>query len=126
MENTEHQKRSKGGRPKKEVKQDQLLAVMCTKAERFIITHHAKTINLTVSEYLRTLGLNSKIDRKIKTLPPQVLSFTATLNHLAANMNQVAKKQNSNEELNVFDRAELQVLSNHIKQLAANIKNYLR
>lgn len=42
MENTEQRKKGRVGRPKKEVKQDQLLAVMCSKAERF--THSSKAV----------------------------------------------------------------------------------
>lgn len=53
------------------------------------------------------------------------LQFTATLNHLAANMNQVAKKRNQEETFNAIERAELNDLSNDIKNLAQQIKSYL-
>jgi len=52
---------------------------------------------LTVSEYLRNLGLGSKIDRRQKVLPKEVLAFTGTMNHIAANLNQIAKKRNGIE-----------------------------
>ena len=48
-----------------------------------------------MSEYLRELGLKGQAEREIKILSKEVLLFTATLNHLAANMNQVAKKETS-------------------------------
>jgi hypothetical protein len=58
-----------------------------------VITHYAKLANQSESEFLRNLGLNGKIDIQKKALPKEVLLFTATLNHLAANVNQIAKKE---------------------------------
>ena len=117
--------RKRGGRPKQAVCRDQQLAVMCTRAERKIIEDKAKAVSISNSEFLRTLGLKGQVDRKIKVLPREILLFTATLNHLAANINQVAKKRNSLDELNAIERAELNYLSGQIKQLAKDIKNYL-
>src|SRR5664280_124167 len=101
----------KGGRPKQAVCRNQQLAVMCTLIERTIIEHKAKTSGMSTSEFLRTLAFKGQVDRKIKTLPKEVLLFTATLNHLAANMNQVAKKRNGADELNAIERAGLSVSS---------------
>lgn len=117
---------NKGGRPKKLIKMDQQLALMCTIIERKIIEHKAKLAGLCTSEYCRQLALNSQFDRKIKVLPKEVLLFTATLNHLAANINQIAKKRNQNDDLNAIERAELNVLSSDIKALAEAIKTYLK
>lgn len=119
-------KKNKGGRPKKSVKRDQQLAVMCTMLERKLIETKARSFNVSMSEFLRTLALEGQIDRKIKMIPKEVLLFTATLNHLAANMNQVAKKRNQNDELNAIERAGLMVMSAEIKKLADDIKNYLK
>jgi hypothetical protein len=85
-------RKNKGGRPQKQIKRDKQLAVMCTTIERFIIANKAKSVNLTISEFLRMLALKGQVDRKIKTLPKEVLLFKAVLNHLAANINQIAKK----------------------------------
>jgi len=117
--------RKKGGRPKKPVCRDQQLAVMCTSYEREIIEDKAKKCRMSNSEFLRTLGLKGQVGIQIKTLPKEILLFTATLNHLAANMNQVAKKRNKNDELNAIERAELTILSSHIKRLSEDIKKYL-
>jgi hypothetical protein len=116
----------KGGRPKKGIRRDQLLAVKCTLIERKVIETKAKSVLLSVSEYLRALGLNGKIDRHQKILPKEVLAVTATLNHMAANLNQIARKRNGIDELNALERAELQYLSGQFKQLASDIKNYLK
>lgn len=60
------------------------------------------------------------------TLPKEILQFTGTLNHLAANLNQIAKKRNQLDELNALERAQLQQLSTMVKQLAMDIKNHLK
>ena len=103
-----------------------MLGLKCTATERFIIEAKAKTAMLSVSEFLRTLALKGQVDRKQKVLPKEVLFLTAMLNHVAANLNQVAKKRNSNDELNALERAELQYLSGQFKQLAKDIKDYLK
>lgn len=118
--------KNKGGRPKKDIRRDQQLAVMCTSAERKLIEEKAKLSNVSISEFLRTLAVEGQIGRRIRALPKEILLFTATLNHLAANMNQVAKKRNQHDELNATERDSLQGLSTEIKTLAETIKNYLR
>ncbi|MBI2283705.1 MAG: hypothetical protein HYU71_08355 [Bacteroidetes bacterium] len=44
----------KVGRPKKQLKKDQRLTVVCTESERFYISKWAKEKGLTVSDYLRS------------------------------------------------------------------------
>jgi hypothetical protein len=126
MESVSENKKNKGGRPKLAVRRTEQLAVMCNKMERLVIAHHAKSVNQTLSEFLRNLGLHRKIDIEKKVLPKEVLLLTATLNHAAANLNQIAKKRNQNDELNLIERAELLHLSNTLKQLASDIKTYLK
>ncbi len=125
MEEQNESKKSRGGRPQKEVKRDQLMAIKCTLYERKIIESKAKKVNLTVSEYLREVGLTAKIDYRNKALPKEILSFTGVLNHMAANLNQIAKKRNSNDELSPLERAELKVQSSQVKDLAVKIKNLI-
>ncbi len=119
-------KRNKGGRPIKPVKRNQLLGVKCSILEKKTIQIKAKYTGLTVSEFLRNLGLTCKVDRPKKIIPKEILQFTGTLNHLAANLNQIAKKRNQIDELNALERAQLQQLSNMVKQLALDIKNHLK
>jgi len=126
MKEGEERVKPKGGRPAKDLKRSQLLGVKCTKLERLTIQIKAKSVRMSISEYLRAMGLNGKIDMRKKSLPKEVLALTATLNHMAANLNQVAKKRNSLDELNALERAELQFLSGQFKQLAKDIKNYLQ
>ncbi|WP_127125412.1 plasmid mobilization protein [Pseudoflavitalea rhizosphaerae] len=126
MEQQQLQIKNKGGRPKKAIKKDQLMAIKCTLEERRLIEGRAKIANITVSEYLREIGLTGKIDRREKALPKEILDFTAMLNHLAANLNQIAKKRNGVEELSAMERATLSVQSKQLKELALQIKNYLQ
>ena len=117
---------NKGGRPRKAIRMDQQLAVMCTLVERKLIEHKAKKSSCSTSEFLRNLALKGQAVRKTKVLAKEVLLFTATLNHLAASLNQIAKKRNRFEELDAIERAELNALSQQVKQLATNIKIYLQ
>lgn len=126
MEEQRTTPRNKGGRPKKAIKKDQILAVKCSLFERRAIEARAKSTRLTISEYLREMALTGKIDSREKALPKEVLAMTGTINHMAANLNQIAKKRNSGEELNALERASLKVQSEELKGIAAQIKTYLQ
>jgi hypothetical protein len=126
MEVVKQLARNKGGRPKKDIKKDQLLNLKCTLIERKIIQGKAKQANLSVSEYLREMGLTGKIDRREKSLPKEILQLIGIINHLVANLNQIAKKRNGVDELNALERVQLKVQSDQLKQLAIDIKSYLK
>jgi hypothetical protein len=126
MEDKKDRAKRKGGRPGKLVKRNKLLGVKCTSVEAFLIRSKAQKLRSTVSEYLRELALHRKIDMQKRSLPKEVLELVGTLNHMAANLNQIAKKRNSFDELNALERAELQYLSGQFKQLARDLKNYLQ
>ena len=113
---------NKGGRPKKSEHLDQKITVMCTRFDLIAIRFYAKELHITVSEYLRDSGLKRQVGRQAKVLPKEVLQLIGTLNHMAANLNQVAYKRNRGDELNALERAELMVLSGQIKELAKTIK----
>lgn len=117
--------RNKGGRPKKAIKQKEFIGVKCSLIEKIMLKQKAKIVGVTLSEYLRQTGLNGQAVSKTKAFPKEILHFTGTLNHLAANLNQVAKKRNGIDELNALERADLNVLSQQVKQLAINIKQLL-
>lgn len=126
MEGTKTYIRNKGGRPRKAIKKDQLLGVKCTLPDRGAIEANAKLANLSVSEYLLKMALTGKIDRREKVFPKEILQLTGTLNHLAANINQIAKKRNGKDELNALERFDLQAQSDQLKELAQQIKNHLK
>lgn len=122
---TDHIK-NKGGRPPKAVKKDQLLGVKCTLIERRAIEAKARSVGLSVSEYLCKMGLTGKIDARQKALPKEVLRYFGDLNHTAANINQIAKKRNQFDELNALDRATLKELVAFIKEMVQVTKLYLQ
>lgn len=126
MEQQKDRSKKKGGRPAKDIRRSQLLGTKCTPVERNMIEEKAQAAGYTVSEYLRRMALTGKIDRCQKALPAAVLQLTATLNHVAANLNQIARKRNSMDELNAIERAELGQLSEALKRLAQDIKNHLK
>jgi hypothetical protein len=118
--------KNKGGRPVKAVKQNHFIGVKCSQIEKTLMREKAKILGLTLSEYLRETGLKGQAVSKIKTLPVEVLQLTGTLNHLAAKLNQIAKKRNGIEQLDALERAGLEVQSRDLKRLADAIKNYLK
>ena len=132
MENAENEIRKdivrnyKGGRPKKEIKQNEFIGVKCSVHEKNLLKQKAETTGLSLSEFLRETALRGQAVRQIKALPQEVLQLTARLNHLAANINQIAKQCNTYNQLTAKERIELQVLSIQIKQLATDIKIYLK
>lgn len=126
MEQSKGFTKSKGGRPEKVVKRDKPLGVKCTTVEAFLIKAKAEKVQLTVSEYLREQGLNGKVDMRRKVFPKEVLHAIASLSHLAANLNQIAKKRNSQDELNALERAELQYAVTQLKQFIKDCKQYFQ
>ena len=116
---------NKGGRPKVKSKRDQQLAVMCTLEERKLIEEKAKESNSPVSVWLRSLALQGQTGSSKKPIPKEVLLLTATLNHLAANINQLTKKHNQYDLFTDTEINQLQQLITDIKQLATAIKNSL-
>lgn len=121
-----NKRKNRGGRPEKPIKRNQQLAVMCTTLERKVIESKARAANVSISEFLRTPAMEGQVDRKIKVLPKEVLLFTATLNHLAANINQIAKKRNQNNPLSAPEWEDLRMLVGSIKTLVTDIKKFLQ
>ena len=120
------QKRRKGGRPKKPVKKDQLLGVKCTLLERRFVQHKAEAAKLSVSEYLLKMGLDGKITVREKHLPIEVLKLLTGLSSLGNNLNQIARKRNSGDEINALERAELQQMETEIMRIIGEIKPCLK
>jgi hypothetical protein len=127
MKQMNEQAKNKGGRPAKSIKRNQVLTLKCASYEQARISANAKKAGLSVSEFLREMGLNGQVVTTEKVLPGEVLELTGTLNHMAANLNQIAKKRNSVvEELNAAERAGLEILSREVKEIARCIKSYLQ
>lgn len=117
--------KNKGGRPKQAIKKREHLAVMCSLVERKVIENKAQRASMTVSEYLRELGLHGKVKQRLRSLPREVLEFKGRLNHIAANLNQIARKRNRNEDLDVMDRALLNQQTRELKSITDQIDGYI-
>jgi hypothetical protein len=124
METIKKHKNSKGGRPAKEIKRNKTITVHCSAFEQRLLKEKAKEAGISVSEYLREIGLIGKIDRRKIEFPKDALLLKGTLNHIAANLNQIAKKRNSGEDLGVYRRAQLDELCEQLHTLSITIRNY--
>jgi hypothetical protein len=126
MESPEKISGNKGGRPAKAVKKSRTLTFKCSAYERMIIQAKAKKAKRTTSEYLREIALTGKVETREKLFPREVLDLTGTLNHMAASLNQIAKKRNiGTDELTAMDRLALKWQSDELKELAVTIKTFI-
>ena len=114
---------NKGGRPKVAYKKSEALSVMCNPLEKKIIQANARNVGKTVSVFLRDLGLHNRAVSRMRALPRSVLQLTGTLNHIAANINQLAKKRNQGNDLNGMERALLNQEIRSLQTLVKDIKN---
>ena len=115
----------KGGRPKVAHKRREALSVMCDLLEKKIIQANARNAGRSVSVFLRDLGLHGRVNMKVKSLPKPVLQLIGTLNHTAANLNQIAKKRNRGEELDPVERALLNQEVRGVQNIVQEIKKYV-
>jgi hypothetical protein len=113
-----------GGRPKVQHKKSEALSVMCNLLEKKIIQANARNIGKTVSVFLRDLGLNNRTAVRLRTLPRSVLQLTGTLNHIAANINQLAKKRNQGNDFNGMERALLNQEIRSLQTLVKDIRSF--
>ncbi len=116
---------NKGGRPKVPHKRRTAVSVMCTLIEKRIIEANAKRVGMNPSVFLRNLGLNTRIEVRVKTLPKPVLEMRGTLNHIAANLNQIARRRNRGDDLNTLERAMLDQDVRSLRALLKNINAYV-
>lgn len=124
MKTTIKHKNTKGGRPAKEIKRNKTITVHCSAFEQRLLKEKGKEAGITVSEYLREVGLPGKIDRPRKEFPKEALLLNGKLNHVAANLNQIAKKRNSGEDIGIYMRTQLDELCDQLHSLTYTIKNY--
>ena len=117
-------KQNKGGRPAKEIKRNITITVHCSAFEKRLLREKSQDFGISLSEYLRQTGLDHKIIRRRKDCPKEALILNGMLNNIAANLNQIAKKRNSGEELGAYRRALLEELSEQLHLLTQQIRNY--
>jgi hypothetical protein len=116
---------NKGGRPKAPHKKSEAISVMCDLLEKRIIWANARNAGKTASVFLRDLGLYGRVTVKVRTLPRAVLQLTGTLNHIAANLNQIAKRRNRGNDLDTLERALLNQEVRSLQSLVRDIKSFI-
>ena len=124
MQTTSKHRNAKGGRPPKEIKRNKTVTVHCSAFEQRLLKIMGKEAGMTVSEYLREIGLSGKIDRPKREFPKEALTMNGTLNHSAANLNQLAKKRNSGEEFDAYLSVKELQLCEQLKELTITIKTH--
>lgn len=124
MQSTVKHKNAKGGRPPKEIKRNKTITVHCSAFEQRLLKTKSKDAGITVSEYLREIGLAGRIDRPKIEFPKEALLLNGRLNHIAANLNQIAKKRNSGEDIGAFMRTQLDELCDQLHLITHTIKSY--
>lgn len=117
---------NKGGRPKVQLKRDCSLSVMCNIIEKKLIQVNARKFSTSASVYLRELGIRGSVKHKVRTLPKEVLLLTGTLNHLAANLNQIARKRNAGQALSTMERILLNQQIGALQQTVAEIRMHIK
>lgn len=117
---------NKGGRPPIKFKKSYQLSTRVTLLDKKILEQKAKQARLTMSEYLRHQGIVGNVNVKVKTLPADVLKMKGTLNHIAANINQIAYQLNSTHILNSTEFIQYKELIYEIKDITKLFKEYLK
>ncbi|MDP1973966.1 hypothetical protein [Sediminibacterium sp.] len=83
---------TKAGRPRKQMKKDQRLTLVCTKTERVFISKWAKERGLTVSEYLRVMAFTREEDIKPE-FSREARPLLVQLNYLLGNLKEMLEKE---------------------------------
>jgi hypothetical protein len=97
----------------------------CTPTEKRYIKIRAREAGLSVSVFLRDMGLKDSPEKR-KTLPPEVLAAIGQLAQLIGALEIIARKRLDNEDLDALERAELNFRAKEVKQLTNDIKSYLQ
>lgn len=116
---------NKEGGPKVVCQRREPISVLCTLSEKKIIQDNAKNAGLTTPVFLRELGINGRVKRRVKTFPSEVLQMIGALNHIGANINQIAKKRNKGEDLNAMERAFLDQHVRGVNSIVNDIKKHI-
>ncbi|WP_205529545.1 plasmid mobilization protein [Taibaiella koreensis] len=124
MEQLELHQKNKGGRPPKASKRSIVLSLKCSREEQQSIERKARSASLTVSEYLREMGLKGKIDVRQKMLPGDILRMNL-LSNMASNLNQIARKRNGIDDLTGLERAMLTESRNDIQSIKNQLNKWL-
>ena len=83
----------KAGRPRKQIKKDQRLTLVCTETERLFISKWAKEERLTVSDYLRVMAFTRNEDNIKPEFSREARPLLVQLNYLIGNLKEMLEKE---------------------------------
>lgn len=83
----------KAGRPRKQMKKDQRLTLVCTQTERLFISKWAKEKGLTVSDYLRVMAFTQNEDSIKPEFSREARPLLVQLNYLIGNLKEMLEKE---------------------------------
>jgi hypothetical protein len=84
---------SKVGRPKKQMKKDQRLTLVCTLTEKLFISKWAKEKGLAVSDYLRMMALIQNADTHKPEFSREARPLLVRLDYLIGNLKEMLDKE---------------------------------
>ena len=100
------------------------IVLRCTPTEKRYIMIRAREAGLSVSVFLRDMGLKDSPEKR-KTLPPEVLASIGVLSGIIGNLEIIARKRLDNEDLDALERADLKFRAAELKMMITEIKSYL-
>lgn len=106
-------------RPQKsdEVKRDSTIEVRVTSAEKNSIRVHAKEQSMTMSDFLRTLALNTKPLRKTPNADRELLlKHLAETNKIGSNLNQIARVLNQKTNSDIISYGLIEIIDKAVKE----------
>lgn len=83
----------KSGRPRKQVKKDQRLTLVCTETERQFISKWAKEQKVTVSDYLRIKALSQHEQYTSQEFSREARPLLVQLNYLIGKLKELLEKE---------------------------------
>lgn len=83
----------KSGRPRKHIKKDQRLTLVCTETERLYILRWAREHGVTVSDYLRKKALSQTGQNTYHELSRDARPLLVKLNYLIGNLKELLEKE---------------------------------
>lgn len=125
MEENFSNNNKKSGRPKKDMNLEKPVSVRYTYLQKIILESRASECEMDLSEYIRNISLNGKVEVFKKNIPKEVLGLVGSLYHIQANVNQLSKRNNRGDFLTEADNNNLREWLKNLSVIVRRIENYL-
>jgi len=103
---------------KKIVHYDTRIDIKCTSGDKILIKEKAKEAGKDISDYMRTVALNKKIESKTD------LHTVIQIRRIGSNINQIARKMNSTSEIKNVDELilRLKLIHQELEEMKSILK----